>query len=65
MPGRPTPAGLPKHRKIETALSLTSASLARVGSFKRTLVMGDFEQLYQQGETMRKWFKKKKKYSLM
>lgn len=53
------PAALPKHRKIATALSLTCTSLARVGSFTRTLVMDDFEKIYQQGETMRKWFKEK------
>lgn len=60
MSGRPKPADLPKHRKIATALSLTYTSLARVGSFTRMLVMDDFEQLYQQGEMMKKWFKEKK-----
>ena len=46
MPGRPESADLPKHRKTAPALSLTCTSLARAGSRKRTLVVGDVELLY-------------------
>lgn len=46
-------------------LSLTYTPLARAGSFKRTLVMADFEQLYQQRETMRKWFKEQKEEKML
>lgn len=54
MAGRPKPAVLHKLRQIAAALSLTYTSLARAGSFKRTLVMADFEQENQQEETIRK-----------
>lgn len=51
----------PACAQAAAVLSLTYTPLARAGSFKRTSVMADFEQLYQQGETMRRWFKKEKK----
>lgn len=61
MLGRPTPEVLPKNRQIAAAQSLIYTTLARAGSFKRIVVIVNFQHLHKQEETMRKLFKKEKK----